>query len=72
MAKQEEAAEEAKPDQGDRRGEFVSCWRLVGQQIKELAGFLLARECPPTQPCCGWLVHPSNPSPILAGGGVSP
>lgn len=41
MAKRGKAAEEAKPDQG----EFVSRWRLTGQRMKELASFLLAREC---------------------------
>lgn len=79
VAKQEEAAEEAKPGQGDRRGEFVSGWRFVDQRIKELASFLLARECLflPVAPYTAllWLlVHPSNPPPPLhlAGGGVSP
>lgn len=45
MTKQEKEVEEAKPDQGDRRGEFVSCWRPIDQRKKELASFLLAREC---------------------------
>lgn len=68
VAKQEEAAEEAKPGQGDRRGEFVSGWRFVDQRIKELASFLLARECLflPVAPYTAllWLlVHPSNPPP---------
>lgn len=56
VAKQEEAAEEAKPGQGDRRGEFVSGWRFVDQRIKELASFLLAREC---LSACGPLHSPA-------------
>ncbi|KAG8005630.1 hypothetical protein GBF38_001548, partial [Nibea albiflora] len=38
--KRRKAAEEAKPDQGDGRGELVSRWRLIDQQIEELASFL--------------------------------
>lgn len=77
VAKQGKAAEEAKPDQGDGRGEFVCRWRLTDQRIKELASFLLAREClslpvaPYSSPVVA--VGPSLKSfPPLAGGGMSP
>lgn len=46
-----------KPDQGDGQG--VSRW-----PIKQLASFLLARECLSLPPLLLWLlVRPSNPSP---------
>lgn len=77
MAKQVKAVKEAKPDQGDGRVEFVSRWHLIDQQMKELASFLLAREClslpvaPYSSPVVA--VGPSLKSfPPLARGGVSP
>lgn len=82
VAKRGNPVEEAEPDHVDRRFKFVSRWSFPDQRWnknKKLASFLLARECLPLPgppipiaALLGLLDHPSNPSPPLAGGGVSP
>ena len=70
VAKQGKEVVEVKPDQGDRRGEFVSCWSLTDQLEKKLASILLARECLSAcgPPAAVWLLdHLSNPSPLGQG-----